>query len=562
MRVRVGLLALVIWGSAAVANPEDEAAQVFAALREKPAPDPRPEERALPATGAGRRPEHLIAQMLSDLDAAGLHNLGTVALADLAQSDSVEVRSAAAQELSRRAAGGGLALALLLRAPAMKLPSATAARLARAHLERALIVAPPEEGGSFAPMQGRSAEPTPAVATDGATDPAPQISSAAQKLAASELTLSRTLAASVPAGDAAEGDAREVAALAALAASDVDGAQAAFERVAKLPVKGAEAVARHERAVLQLARLAYARGDDARAQAWYAKVSRAAPEWLDALFESSWSHFRNGEDDKALGNLLTLHAPFFEGRYYPESYVLKALVLYENCRYPEARRSLREFELRYRPLHDGLAGALERMQTPQETVESLAGPSALASFPEAARDEVARVISAPELKTGFAQVAQMAQELDSIDRRAGFQSTALARRTLPKLREARLDLLQSVGERVRSRLALERGELRELLGQALRLDFEIAGREKEIAEEPDGTARPVAQRRTPPTIDEDEVLWPFEGEYWRDELGSYRYQLGEKCAKPRSAPAKREVETAEKGAAPDAVATPGPAALR
>jgi hypothetical protein len=157
----------------------------------------------------------------------------------------------------------------------------------------------------------------------------------------------------------------------------------------------------------------------------------------------------------------------------------------------------------------------------------------------------------------------MAQELDSIDRRPGFQSTALARATLPKLREARLDLLQSVGERVRSRLALERGELRELLGQGLRLDFEIAGREKEIAEERDDTAQPVAQRRTPPTVDEDEVLWPFEGEYWRDELGSYRYQLGEKCAKPRSAPAKPQVQTAEeKSVAPDAVATPGPAALR
>jgi hypothetical protein len=193
------------------------------------------------------------------------------------------------------------------------------------------------------------------------------------------------------------------------------------------------------------------------------------------------------------------------------------------------------------------------MPTPQATVESLASPSALASFPDTARDEVARVISAPELKTGFAQVAQMAQELDSIDRRPGFQTTALARAALPKLREARLDLLQSVGERVKSRLALERGELRELLGQALRLDFEIAGREKEIAEQPDGTAQPVAQRRTPPTVDEDEVLWPFEGEYWRDELGSYRFQMGRRCARP-AAPAQQVLAPAP--AKPQVGATP------
>jgi tetratricopeptide (TPR) repeat protein len=542
MRVRVALLVCLIGGSAAFANPEDDAARTFAALHEKPGADPRQQ----------------VAQMLGALDAAGLHNLGTVALGDLLQEGAAEVRAAAAQELSKRAANGGVGLALLLRAPAAGLPSATAVKLARAHLERALVVAPPEEGSSFAPMQGRAAEPTPVAATEAA--PVPETVSAAQKVASSELALSRILAASVPAGDAAEGDARETEALAALAAGDVDAAQAAFEAVVKVSVKGDEASARHERAVLQLARLAYARGDDARAQAWYSKISRAAPEWLDALFESSWSHFRNGDDDKALGNLLTLHAPFFQGRYYPESYVLKALVLYENCRYPEARRTLREFEVRYRPLHDGLAGALERMPTAQAAVDSLSGAGGLAAFPEAARDEVARVISAPELKTGFAQIAQIAQELDSIDHRPSFQRTALARAALPKLREARLDLLQSVGARVRSRLSLERGELRELLGQGLRLDFEIAGREKEIAETPDGAVAPAAQHRTPPTVDEDEVLWPFEGEYWRDELGSYRYQLGEKCAKPRPAPAK-PVRTAATSVASDAVATPGPAAL-
>src|SRR5205823_520827 len=304
--------------------------------------------------------------------------------------------------------------------------------------------------------------------------------------------------------------------------------------------------------------------DDSRAQAYYAKVSRAAPEWLDALFESSWSHFRNGDDDKALGNLLTLHAPFFQGRYYPESYVLKALVLYENCRYLEARRTLREFEARYRPLHDGLAGALDLMPTAQAAVESLSRPGGVAGFPDASRDEVARVISAPELKTGLVQVAQMAQEIDSIDRRPqAFQRTALAQAAVPRLREARLDLLQSVGDRVRSRLAMERGELRELLGQGLRLDVEIAGREKELAEMPEAGSKPVAQRKSPPSVEEDEVLWPFEGEYWRDELGSYRYQLGQKCAKPRPVPARPssrpEVQTAAQNVATDVVATPGPA---
>jgi len=71
------------------------------------------------------------------------------------------------------------------------------------------------------------------------------------------------------------------------------------------------------------------------------------------------------------------------------------------------------------------------------------------------------------------------------------------------------------------------------------------------------------QKKAPPSVDEDEILWPFEGEYWRDELGSYRFQLGQKCGTPRPAPvkqeAKSEVQTAAKSVATDAVATPGPA---
>jgi hypothetical protein len=149
---------------------------------------------------------------------------------------------------------------------------------------------------------------------------------------------------------------------------------------------------------------------------------------------------------------------------------------------------------------------------------------------------VARIAAAPELQVGLAQVAQMAIELDSIDRRPpSFQRSALAQAAVPRLREARLDLLQSVGDRLRARIAVERSELRELLGQALRLDFEIAGREKELAAQPSDQGA-IVQRRKRPQVDEDEELWPFQGEYWRDELGSYRFQLGKRCARPAAAP--------------------------
>src|SRR5207245_10307913 len=90
-----------------------------------------------------------------------------------------------------------------------------------------------------AEMCAAAAEPSAAPAA------APQ-----QKLppdAQRELDLARALAGSVPAGDAAEGDAREVGALAALASGDPAAAAKQFLAVAELPVRRGDAAAAERR---------------------------------------------------------------------------------------------------------------------------------------------------------------------------------------------------------------------------------------------------------------------------------------------------------------------------
>ena len=136
------------------------------------------------------------------------------------------------------------------------------------------------------------------------------------------------------------------------------------------------------------------------------------------------------------------------------------------------------------------------------------------------------------------------------------RSSALALLVVPHVREARIDLLQRTAERARTALAMERSELRELLGQALRLDFEIAGREKELAAKPQQNVAP-APRRPRTQVDDDEELWPFQGEYWRDELGSYRFQLSDRCARlPKTPPQEARLPSR----APAAAAAAEPAA--
>ena len=504
--------------------------------------------------------------LVESLDRAALPETATVALSVLAAQDG-EAAEVASRELQSRAAKGGLALTLAMRLPPARLEPALAVRVARAHLEQALVLAPPEEGSAFAGMAGGTGSGLTATAAGAPVraalpeEPVQPRVTAVQRLARAELERARQIARLVRDGDAAAAEAREVSALAALAAGDTAAAEEQFEAVVRIVPRGAAAAERRENALLQLARLAYSRGDDARAQTMYARVSRAAPQWLDALFESSWSHFRRGEDEKALGNLLTLHAPFFQGRYFPESHVLKALVLYENCRYADARRALEDFESRYRPVHDGLAQGLQLLPSPQAAVEALvSGAQALlARLPEPARPEVARLLSTPDLTLSVRQVTAMGRELDSIDRRGSvFRGSALVFSVVPQVRNARLDLLQRTGDRARGALASERAELRELLGQSLRLGFEIAGREKELAAAPPASSA-ASQRRPATPVEDDEEMWPFQGEYWRDELGSYRFHLGDRCVRPAPPLPVQQAEVPAKAPAAAAAADPAPA---
>ncbi len=570
MKLFHGALILCLAGAARADSPEAAFARV--------------DQSNVPAEEARGR----IATVVQALTDAGMPRSATVLLAALA-ADAQQpegVREAAKAALAARAADDpGLAELLLAQeSDPGRLPAALAVRLARGHLERALQLAPVEEGvafdnlkapqgpalqqaattGSAAGSAAASAPANPAASPEAAPvvkpldrELAAEMGQPAQEPAApkpqapapvdpqplrsaqQELDRARALAASVPAGDALEADAREVAGLSALAAGDDAGAAREFLALAQLPAgKGDRAATeRRDKAYLQLARLAYQGGDDARATQLYERVGRSGPEWLEALFEASWAHFRKTEDEKALGNLLTLHAPFFQNRFFPESFVLKALVLYQNCRYADARATLLDFEQRYRPLQEGLSATLAKLGTPQSAYEFLArgAVEVQESVPPAAREEVGRVEQEPDLLGATQAAVQLAQEIDSLDRRpAVFRSSALITRLTPRLRQARLALLESAGHKLLSRLAQERSELRELLGQTLRLSYEIAGREKELAATSgDGL---TSTHRDPPHVDDDEELWPFQGEYWRDELGSYRYQLGKRCAKPRAAP--------------------------
>lgn len=318
-----------------------------------------------------------------------------------------------------------------------------------------------------------------------------------------------------------------------------------------------------EMAFFSLARIHYQFEQFRYAIFYYDRVSRDSEAWLEAVFESSWAHFRLGEYEKALGNLVTLQSPFFAGEYYPESSILKAITFYENCRYPEARAFLSEFNQNY----GGVLGELDRLvgsapkggeaaegaeKAPegQKSAEQLFEElTELEKKVSEGRDDAASSIALTarllRLALSDKRVAGFKAAIDEVDEEkarltampAPFGGGAMATELVAGLDARRAELVTLAGTLLRDKLLSERQFLSDLKSKLFRIQFQIIKREKETLEASlsnQSQTVSLGDYNFTSATDDERLYWPFEGEYWRDELGTYQYTLTKGCRPPEA----------------------------
>jgi hypothetical protein len=109
---------------------------------------------------------------------------------------------------------------------------------------------------------------------------------------------------------------------------------------------------------------------------------------------------------------------------------------------------------------------------------------------------------------------------------------------LEELKKQRELLIRKGGIMARSKLDFELSELKKLLANALRIKFETSTKEKEFLEkqlELGADAQIVKKYKYSVAVEDDQLYWPYEGEYWRDELGTYQYTLTKGCIERNTA---------------------------
>ncbi|MBN2498836.1 MAG: adventurous gliding motility protein GltC [Deltaproteobacteria bacterium] len=292
-----------------------------------------------------------------------------------------------------------------------------------------------------------------------------------------------------------------------------------------------------EMAFFQLARIHYEHKQFHFALFYYDRIDRDSLNWLESLFEASWAWFRLGKYQKALGNLITLDSPFFREEYFPEGLVLKAVTYYENCRYPESNQIVKEFRRRYEPLLQELKKLTSKEQEPEKYYNNLL---AIQKAPEEGKSgkmlrRILKVALADDdLKVLNKSVLEIDRELKRIRARMASASTSrLVKRLKDELDRRRKELVVQAGVLTKSRLEQEKRFLGGLMSQALRIKLENDQSELDMlkrikAGELDLGPTLLTYEWTAAT-DDEKIYWPYEGEYWRDELGTYEYTLTWGC---------------------------------
>jgi hypothetical protein len=272
---------------------------------------------------------------------------------------------------------------------------------------------------------------------------------------------------------------------------------------------------------------------------YWNKVDVASEYWLDALFEESWAYFMAGDYSHALGNIHTIQSPYFPHSYYPEADVLRAVIYFSNCQYDDAFTIVAKFRAQYEPIRDELTKTLDRFKKGANQEE------AFYTFLKDVRDDKAQLDAkiAPIVKTSLSdrQLLRSLQYVHLLEEEsarfekapASFKEAKVADVVKDSIHDARELAIRNAGDLARGRYERNLADLNEQLrnGQKILIDITAAQRNT-LDQVIQGSQTTVEESKANIVKPDDEhVIWPFNGEYWRDELGFYRQTITSKCGR-------------------------------
>ncbi len=286
---------------------------------------------------------------------------------------------------------------------------------------------------------------------------------------------------------------------------------------------------------LALARLAYTYQQYDAAIFYYRKISKNSPKIARAFYESGWSYFLKNDTSRALGIFHALHSPYFKHHFYPELWILEATIYVNTCHVKRAKASIERFKADVMVLGPPLRDFLKRHRRPEQfyygVVQAVNSPRT-ATLP---RKLASPVLQNVEFYNLYKTVKQIGREEVKLKKRLSSLGP-FGQELLAKLGQLKGERIAEAGVVVQRTLRQVQKEIDEYQDRLAELTIDLAEKEIEALDAKiDSTKKKtklgklVEQQGSVAIAGSDTMIWPFEGEFWKDEIGAYRSFVKSQC---------------------------------
>ncbi len=259
-------------------------------------------------------------------------------------------------------------------------------------------------------------------------------------------------------------------------------------------------------AMMAVGRLRYEAQDFQGALDAYAQVKLPPldPGQASLYLEEAWARYQLGQLHAAMGLLTALEAPTFRDEFLPDKYLLRAFIYRDLCHYLPARRAARELTRRF-------ADSLDTVRERGDLTTDLRLRRAAVTKGTAQRAH------------GHLEALEL--ERERLGRFAGSFGQRLFRHLAAVYDLSRAEADRQFRLRLEEAVRREADKLLRAEEQVRLMDYEVGLKLYERIKR----GAKLASRIEEEALRADQVAFTFNGEYWNDELRTYRFSLQSRC---------------------------------
>jgi hypothetical protein len=291
--------------------------------------------------------------------------------------------------------------------------------------------------------------------------------------------------------------------------------------------------------ILNMARTYYQMKNWEQAALYYREIPKDHFYYRQSLKELSWALFRGGQLRSALSPLQSLMTPFYSQFADPEPLLLAGIIYIFSCQGDEAIKTVNLFEQNY-------IGSLGQVDN---YLKSQSSPDALYAELVKAEETLANLRQTGDVKsTGVLPFFVLRTIIEQPDLQARYKYLKRLEAEGKKIRQIFNGGLLSYGNKVlatrmvnaKKKLALHvDNHLKEYRAMVVDMMARFDFLKYEALEIRKQNLKTQIRDQANDTVDKDLTrnyyiqngyrYWPFQGEYWRDEIGSFQYVGINRC---------------------------------